>query len=343
MSGRHSIRKPPTAASTEPPLRALVTGVTGFIGRELAALLVAKGWEVTGSSRTPTTLPGVAWHPWDAADVPDPALLEGVDLIFHLAGKAHALAESRQREAEYDRINYGGTARLLEAAANHAVKRFIYFSSVKAAGDVEGVMDCSVAREADTPYGRSKRKAERLLLAANNGIDAVILRPTMVYGPTTKGNLPRMIRAIRRGWFPPLPDCGNRRSMVHVGDVARAARLVATHPQACGNIYIITDGQEYGIHQMQRWIGEALGRPPATWTIPLPLLQLAARLGDGVECVSGRRMPLSSATLEKLIGDARYDGTPLQQLGFTPQHTLQEAMPDIVRFVINQEQSQGAD
>jgi len=315
-------------------MKALVTGVSGFIGHTLATLLVNRGWEVIGSSRHTTSIHGVQWHHWDASAPPAPTLLSGVDVIFHLAGKAHALSENPQHDSEYDAINYGGTKHLLQAANHQNISRFIYFSSVKAVGDVDGVMNNSVTQEADTPYGRSKRKAERLLLESGLVAQPVIVRPAMVYGSTHKGNLPRMIRAINTGLFPPLPDAGNQRSMVHVHDVAHAALLLADHPEAAHNIYIVTDGHDYSIHQIQRWIYEALHRSAPTWTVPLPLMTLAARLGDGIETFSGRRFPLTTDTLNKLIGDARYNSEPLQQLGFKARHSLQSSMANIVRFIL---------
>jgi len=318
-------------------MKALITGASGFIGRELARLLVESGWEVIGTSRHATTIQGVEWHHWDATQQPDCSLFAGVDVIFHLAGKAHAIAESQQDNDDYDTINYGGTERLLHAAHREEIPRIVYFSSVKAVGDAAGIMDASTDLPADTPYGRSKRKAERLLLESGLIAQPVIVRPSMVYGATDKGNLPRMIRASKRGIFPPLPHTGSRRSMVHVHDVARAALLLATHPAASQQIYIVTDGEEYAIHQIQQWIRDALDKPTPSWTLPLPLLQLAASLGDAIGSMSGRNFPLNSATLDKLIGDARYSSEPLQKLGFSAHHTLQPAMAEIVQFITAQQ------
>jgi len=315
-------------------MKALITGVSGFIGRALASLLVENGWEIVGTSRHPTSIKGVRWKNWDVGQQPDPSLFVGVDVIFHLAGKAHAISENQQQEAEYDTINYGGTERLLHAANSENIRRVVYFSSVKAVGDVVGVMDTSVQRSADTPYGRSKHKSERLLFESGLVPEPVVLRPSMVYGPTHKGNLPRMIRAINRGLFPPLPDNGNRRSMVHVNDVARAALLLATDSAANDRTYIVTDGHGYSIRHIQQWIYDALQRPAPHWTLPLSLLKLAATIGDGIGTISGRKFPLNSDTLNKLIGDARYNSEPLQTLGFKPQHSLQASMPDIVRFLL---------
>ncbi len=314
-------------------MRALVTGATGFIGSVLVQELLGAGWEVAATARSPDPYRGdIRWHRWELSESPDHGMLDDVDVVFHLAGKAHALSEKRDDNREYDILNYGGTQRLLAAALDRGVRRFIYFSSVKAVADQPGIMDHSIRQEADTPYGRSKRKAELLLLQAADTIEPVILRPTMVYGPTDKGNLPRMIRAVRCGIFPPLSAGDNRRSMIHVRDVARAAVLLATHDQAPGGIFIASDGEAYAIDQIHRWICAALRRPYPRWQLPMAPLRLAAAIGDAIGNISGRRFPLDSDTLHKLLGDARYDSSPLRALGFLPQTTLQEAMPEIVHF-----------
>ncbi|RMH50763.1 MAG: NAD-dependent epimerase/dehydratase family protein [Zetaproteobacteria bacterium] len=313
-------------------MRVLITGVTGFIGRELARQCREAGWEVVGTSRSPAEIEGVRWRRWELRSPPDPALFDGVESIFHLAGKAHALAERRQERDEYDALIVEATGRLLDAARAAGVRRMVYFSSVKAAGMRPGLMRADDPAPPETPYGAAKRAAERLLLAQQR-VEPVILRPAMVYGPTDKGNLPRMIRAIARRRFPPLPACGNRRSMIHVADVARAAMLLATHPGAAGTVFIATDGEEYAIEQITQWIYDALGRPAPRLRLPLPLLTAAASLGDAIGAVTGRRPPLDSAALDKLIGDARYDSGPLRALGFAPQRTLKEAMAEIVAFV----------
>ncbi len=316
-------------------MRALITGVSGFIGRELARQLVDAGWQVIGTSRQTVQIEGVQWRYWDLADAPSLELLVGVDVVFHLAGKAHALAETAQDAAEYDRINLEPTRRLLDAAAQAGVGRLVYFSSVKATGEVAGVMDEQVSAPPDTPYGHSKRQAEALVLASERPA-GVVLRPSMVYGVGGKGNLPRMIRAIANGRFPSLPDTGGRRSMVHVADLAHAAMLAATMDAAVGRCFIVTDGHHYSVPQIHRWICDALGKPPPKWTVPAWLLQLLAKVGDGIGAMRGRRFMFDSDALHKLLGDSRYSNDRLtQDLGFAPRYDLRQAMPAMVRQMGN--------
>lgn len=313
----------------------LVSGAHGFIGVKLIQFLLQQGFRVRTLTRN-ATKDKTDNHSIDLGMDECPATLcANIDTIFHLAGKAHALAETHQDEAEYFQINTEGTRKLLEAAKQAGVQKFIYFSSVKAVGDSDiQPMDESVQAPADTPYGQSKYAAEQLVLHGGYVPHPVVIRPSMVYGNTEKGNLPRMIQAIRRGMFPPLPETHNRRSMVHVDDVVQAAILAAEKPEAAGQIYIVTDGQAYSTRQIYDWIRPVLGKSSLNASIPMGFLKLLAKSGDAIGRISGRRFPFDSDALDKLTGSAWYSSVKIQrELGFSPQHTLQSSLPDIVRYL----------
>jgi len=315
--------------------QALVTGASGFIGSYLCRCLLKQGWLVCGLLRSGTAPDGVDAVACDLANQAfSEDVVRGADVIFHLAGKAHALAETRQDENTYFRINTEATERLLQACRKHGIKTFVYFSSVKAVGDVDGVMDESVEEEADTPYGQSKREAEKLVLDGDFVPNPVVIRPSMVYGNTTKGNLPKMIKAIQAGRFPPLPELNNRRSMVHVDDVVRAAILAAEKPQAAGQTYIVTDGQAYSTRQMYEWICDALQKPIPGWTVPFGVLKALGKVGDTIGAVQGKRFMFDSDALNSLTGSACYSSERIQhELGFKAQQHLKQALPEIIRYL----------
>ena len=248
--------------------------------------------------------------------------------IFHLAGKAHALAETAQDEAEYFAINTDGTRRVLEAARRAGVGRFVLFSSVKAMGEGgETIQDETAPCLPEAPYGQSKLAAEKLVLDGDYVPEAVVLRLSMVYGLPGKGNLPRMIEAVAKGRFPPLPEMGNRRSMVHVDDVLQAALLAAERPEAVGQTYIVTDGRQYSPRQIYVWICEALKKPVPRWVVPLPVLWLLGVAGDWIGRVRGRRFVFDSDALDKLIGSAAYSCEKLKsELGYRPAHDLYHSL-----------------
>jgi len=278
--------------------------------------------------------------PWDESfavdlgrEAPLRNSLAGVQAVFHLAGKVHDLAECTPDPGEYARVNLDGTRRLLEAARAAAVERFVFLSSVQAMGDTAS----ACADETSTPhpatgYGRSKLEAEGLVLNESNGLPhAVCLRPPLVYGPGQKGNLDRMIRAVDRGLFPPLPDIGNKRSMVHVRDVVDAVLLAATRPQANRRCYIVTDGRAYSSREIHGAIADALGKRMPPWHVPLAALRAMARAGDLIGRVGGRRFIFDSAALEKLVGSAWYSSERISgELGFQATTDFAQALPEIV-------------
>ncbi|GAV19755.1 hypothetical protein MMIC_P0712 [Mariprofundus micogutta] len=311
----------------------LVTGATGFIGQSLCRALLEKHIDLHVLGRT---VPNVdaQFHLWDMQEALDESVLSGIDTVFHLAGKAHALAETKQSADEYFRINTVATEKLLQVCKQNGIKRFIYFSSVKAVGDSQNIMDETIVSAAVTPYGQSKRASEKLVLEGGYVPHPVVIRPSMVYGNTEKGNLPKMIQAIRDGKFPPLPEVHNSRSMVHVEDVVKAALLSAECAEAEGQIYIVTDGKAYSTRQMYEWICHALHKPVPAWGMPLFVLNLLAKVGDAIGTMRGKRFVFDSDALEKLIGSAEYSSEKIeQQLGYKAERNLQEALPEIIRYL----------
>jgi UDP-glucose 4-epimerase len=317
-------------------MNCFVTGANGFLGSALCARLQARGDRVTRAMRQRQVPQRNDVVHFDLAAGRLPATdLRDASCVFHLAGKAHALSETRQDAEEYFRLNTAGTRTLLESCQAAGVRRFVFFSSVAAMGEGGAeAQDESAECRPRTPYGASKREAERLVLEGGYVPEPVVLRLSMVYGPTRRGNLPRMIEAVARGRFPPLPDVGNRRSMVHVQDVVEAALLAGQHPRAAGQIYFVTDGREYSTRQIHDWICDALGKPRPGWTLPFAVLKLAAKLGDGIGALRHRRFAFDSDVLGKVAGSALYSSAKIQhELGFNPQHDLRSALPEIVAYL----------
>ncbi|MGR8929080.1 MAG: NAD-dependent epimerase/dehydratase family protein [Gammaproteobacteria bacterium] len=313
----------------------LVTGANGFVGSHLCESLRQAGYKIrTLTHRAPLANQDNFQMELSKERCP-PGLFANVDTVFHLAGKAHTVAESEREKFEYHQINTEGTRKLLEGAKLAGVKCFVFFSSVKAVGEIdEQPMDETLNVPASTPYGQSKCEAERLVLHGNYVPCPIVIRPSMIYGNAKKGNLSRMIKAIRLGLFPPLPELNNRRSMVHVDDVVSAAMLAATKPEAAGQIYILTDGLTYSTQQIYDWIRNALGKPQACWTIPIGALVVLAKVGDVIGKLIRRRFVFDSAALQKLAGSAWYSSAKIErELGFKPVHTLPQSLPDIVRFL----------
>ncbi len=312
--------------------RALVTGASGFIGHAVCSRLFEQGWHLRVLLRQ--TLRG-PWHETfigDLEGILPSNLLEGIDVVFHLGAKTHALSGTKGDDEEYFRINTQGTRKLLEAARDAGIPRFVFFSSVKAMN--EGGNHCLNETSAcfpETSYGKSKLEAEHLVLEGSYVPEPVVLRLSMVYGPATKGNLPRMIEAVAKGHFLPIPEFGNQRSMVHVDDVVQAAILAAERPEAIGQIYHVTDGQPYSTRELYEWICRALGKPIPGWRIPEMVFRGLAKIGDVIGALQGRRFMFDSDTLEKLTGSAWYSSRKIEQeLGYHAKYQLRDSLPGIL-------------
>lgn len=285
----------------------LVTGASGFIGRRL--LEEGDRALLRHAAAIPGTVVGDLLAPESLA-----AACEGIGSVFHCAGYAHAFTSS-DPDAHW-RINCEGTRNLLKAAGEAGVRRFVFLSSVKAMAEPgDACVDEDWPGEPDTPYGRAKRAAEEAVLeaGAKYGMHAVNLRLAMVYGRGGRGNLERMARGIRAGWFPPLPDTGNRRSLVHVDDVAAVMRLVARAPVASGRTYIVADPKAYSGREIYDAIRSALGKLPARWRVPAALLRSGGRLGDGLGKLTGLALPLNSEVTERLLGSACYSPARIER------------------------------
>jgi nucleoside-diphosphate-sugar epimerase len=193
--------------------------------------------------------------------------VEGCDALVHLANIAHTSASPR----ELHRVNVEGTIAQAQAALAAGARRFVYLSSIKAA-------------RADDAYGRAKAIAEQALLQLD-GLEAVILRPPLVYGPRVKANFLALMRAIDRGWPLPLASISNRRSLIYVGNLVDAIQR-CLEGAVVRKSYAVSDGAPVSTPALCRALGRALGRPARLWPFPPALLALApglARLGESLE------------------------------------------------------------
>ena len=309
---------------------ALVTGASGFVGGRLVAALGREG-DIRALVRRADAMPAAA-----VGDLLDPVSLraacEGMESVFHCAGYAHAFASSDPDA--HRRINFEGTRNLLVAAGEAGVRRFVFLSSVKAMAEPgDACVDEDWPGEPATPYGRAKRAAEEAVLeaGAKYGMHVVNLRLAMVYGRGGRGNLERMARGIRAGWFPPLPETGNRRSLVHVDDVVEAMRLVAQAPAAGGRTYIVADPRAYSGREIYDAIREAVGRAPARLRVPAFLLRVGGKLGDGLGKLAGRTLPLNSEVTERLLGSACYSPARIErELGWRAGIGLDEGAREML-------------
>ncbi len=317
--------------TTEMP-NALVTGATGFIGRRLCELLNQKGWTVIGCGRKATEGP---WHSFISFDLYDDEKItfpQKIEHVFHLAGKAHALDELKQASDTYFQCNADGTRKVLETAIAAEAKSFTLFSSTKAMGEGNADYQTNAPITEDFPcypstaYGKSKLEAESETLKASGKLRVNIIRPCLVYGPKSKGNLTRMAEAISKNRFPLVPEFGNLRSVVHVDDLCRLAISIVTNDNVTNKTFIAAEPSPYSTKQIQDIIRNALRKTPNRRAVPIPAFKVAGILGDLIGRLRGKRFVFDSHALLKLRENAHYDGSKAcKLLKFEYRQNLREA------------------
>jgi UDP-glucose 4-epimerase len=256
------------------------------------------------------------------------------EAIIHLAAKVHAIDD--RSENDYETINVEGTKHVLDAAVRSGVNRIVFASSVKVFGEeTNGCVDETRAPDPQTAYGRSKWRAEQLVseYAERHGLTAVSLRLPMVYGPTKKGNLYRMIKAIDHGRFPVLPRLPVVRSILHIRNFVQAVVLCLRAPYFKRAAYIVADTKPYCVTDIYDWLRAGLGKPSPRWRVPLWILKSGARCGDVLQAISGSSAPLTTEQLTKLIGCAWYSSTTItHELGYQAPYSFENAVPELIAF-----------
>ena len=294
----------------------LVTGSTGFIGNRLLGLLKTIDCDVRLLARSKVDNYETVVCNLGKDRIPKHAL-ESIDTVFHLAGFAHDMQDPSEVQHLYHAVNVEATVELARLAVISGVKRFVFVSSVKAGGSPLSERCASESDQGDPEgvYGKSKREAELKLLkiGKESGMHVSIIRPSLVYGPNVKGNLQLMLSGIARGWFPPLPETGNKRSMIHVDDLVRAILLVADDDRANGEIFIATDGTPRSSRYIYNAMCSALDKSIPKWSVPKILFDMVSLVN-----------PRIKYKLNKLLGDECYSSAKLEALGFKAKKTLKD-------------------
>lgn len=306
-------------------MKVLVTGATGFVGRELIQRLQADGHEVRAAVRGPAELAqGVqAVHVGDLGSAPDcRTALHSCDVVIHLAARVHVMRElSADPLQEFRRTNVAGTLHLAKQAIEAGVPRFIFLSSIKVNGEATApgrpFTATDVPNPAD-PYGVSKLEAERGLqqLARDFGMQLALIRTPLVYGPGVKANFLQMMRWVHRGLPLPLGAItDNRRSLISLDNLVDLIATCCRTPALANELFLACDGEDLSTADLLRRLGVALGRPARLISIPRSVL---AALGK----VTGR-----SSQLDRLLGSLQIDASQTRQrLQWRPPLSVDESM-----------------
>jgi len=306
--------------------RIMVTGATGFIGSELIKVLN------TDTSRHVTAVvrnldcneqPGFIAVGCIDGDTNYSTILSDIDVVIHVAARAHVMSDpALDPLTEYMKVNFHGTINLAQQAATAGVKRFVFVSSIKVNGEsttnIPFTAKCLPAPE--DAYGASKLAAEEGLrqLAIDTGMDVVIIRPTLVYGPGVKGNFSTLIRLACRGLPLPLGAIHNRRSMVALDNLIDLIITCIDRPNAANQTFLVSDDQDVSTTELLQKMTHAFGKKARL--IPIPMSWIC-----GVASLLGRR-----AVADRLCGSLQVDITHTKEtLGWKPPVTMEQQLAKI--------------
>ena len=306
--------------------RFLITGATGFVGSALIRRLLQDNFSVTATvlagedaGNLPTDVERIVVQPLsDHSDYS--ACLQNIDIVIHLAARVHIMQETATNPLqEFRKVNLYGAERLARQAAKAGVKRFVFMSTIGVNGNTSGGRAFT---EKDVPrphndYSTSKLEAEISIREIGNetGMEVVIARSPLVYGPGNPGNFLSLLRVISKGIPLPLASVCNQKSFLYVGNLVDALACCASHPNAAGQTYLVSDGEDVSTPELIRRVAAALGKPARLFPVPPGLMRTCGR-------ILGR-----SSAVERLLGSLQVDITKIRcELGWNPPFTMEEGL-----------------
>ena len=311
-------------------LLVVVTGATGFVGRPLCRLLAEQGHAVRAALRVQTK------------DFPDPSIaigsigpatdwttaLAGCDAIVHLAAHVHEVTPTSESVEIYRDVNVEGTRNLARRAAQSGVRRFVFLSSVKVHGEAtfgRALLETDPPMPVDN-YGISKTQAETSLMqiAADTGMEVVIVRAPLVYGPGVKANFLSLLRAVDAGVPLPFRSVSNSRSLIYLGNLVHALATCLTHPAAANRTFFVSDGQDVSTPQLIDKLAAALGKKARLFRFPPALLA-------GIGSLIGRANMMSRLTDSLQVDISSIRST----LAWEPPFTLSQGLADTAYWYRN--------
>ena len=309
----------------------LLTGATGFVGQHLVSALTQRNlsYKIAVRTQAANFVPSLCISVGDInARTAWSQALVGVTDVIHLAARVHITQEnSSDAYAAFRAVNTEGTLNLARQAAAEGVRRFIFLSSIK----VNGEGKQNAYSEVDKPlpedaYAFSKWEAEQGLweISAETGMQIVILRIPLVYGPGVGANFLQLLQTVNKGWPLPLGGIHNRRSLLYIGNLVDATLVVLKHPDAANKLYLLSDGQDFSTSQLVELIAKALNKPPRLFAVPKGLLRLVAIL-----------MGKTSA-VDRLFGSLFLDSSKFrQELSWVPPFSMQQGLAETVQWFLS--------
>ena len=301
----------------------LITGATGFVGKCLTDRLCTDGYQVTAAVRASSASLPINVQTIRIGNIASDTdwfeTLEGIETVVHLAARVHVMNDTSVNPlAEFRTVNVAGTMRLAREAAKAGVRRFIFVSSIKVNGEETNspYTEDQPVQPSD-PYGISKMEAEQALrcIQAETGMGVVIIRPPLVYGPGVKANFYNLLKIVNLGIPLPLASVFNKRSLIYVENLVDVIVTCICNPNAAGQTYLVSDGEDVSTPELVRRMASALEKPVRLFPFPARIMSLTGKL-------LGKSEPV-----DRLIGSLLIDSSKIRRdLGWRPPFTMQEGL-----------------
>jgi nucleoside-diphosphate-sugar epimerase len=317
-------------------MKLLVTGARGFVGQGLLPFLATQGLHGIATGRdAPRDLPA-GWQGLGRDDVLSGRIDPGpVDAVVHLEVRQHVPRPRAADEADFERINAGGTRTWLDWAAARGVSRFVHTSTIKTAGPSPEPHRESEPLAPDSPYGRSKAVAEEAVrgwAAADATRRAVILRPAPVYGPGNEANLAAFVRQVIAG-RPCLIGRGDTcKSIVSRTNLAAAITFAASTAAPGCEVYNVSDRETLSLAELAHLIADLAGAPRPR-SIPAVLAALVAPVGDAFETLTDREFPLTTSRLRAIRETSIFPCDKLVAAGFTHPQSTRDGLAEMLAWL----------
>lgn len=310
-------------------MKILLTGATGFVGQHLMRSIKVNQ-EVTVLGKTiPSEHDGDFFQYDLMSESPLHQAFKNIDVVIHAAARVHIMNDvATDPLAVYREANTVATLRLAEQAVKSGVKRFIFISTIKVNGEstqLDAPFSALSTRLPEDDYGRSKSEAEvkLLKLAESTGLEVVIIRPTLVYGPGVKANFAAMLKLVKKGI--PLPfGCikHNKRSLVSVGNLVDLISICIDHPRAANQVFLVSDGKDLSTSEIVRLMGQSMGKK--IWQVPVPIwcFTLAGKILGKSDIVN------------RLVGSLHVDISETKnRLDWTPPQSIEEGFLEVAASI----------
>jgi UDP-4-keto-D-QuiNAc 4-reductase len=321
-------------AKSTKQMKVLVTGANGFLGSSLCKQLTRNvGIQVIGAVRSANgrvVLPtGIS--PIEVGNINDKTdwtkALKDIDVVVHLAARVHVMSDTNHDPlSAFREVNTRGTAHLANSVVKSGIRKIVFISSIKVNGEGESTVYSEESTPSPhDPYAQSKWEAEQILhqIARETGLEVVIIRSPLVYGPGVEANFLRLLKWVERGIPLPLGAVRNKRSMIYLGNLVDAVITCLNHEKAAGQTFLVSDGQDMSTPELIKMIANGMGKKTRLLPLHVSILKI---LGNALG---------KSSEIDRLVGSLCIDSRHIRNtLNWSPPFSMEEGIRETAEWFL---------